>query len=201
MRTEISPEPALLGFLRQSPLHGYDLYKQVMGQLGPVWHLGQSQMYAILKDYEQRGWIRSAMEPQAGRPARKVLRLTPKGSKAFDSWMEQSSHGLREFRVDFFTRLFFAQQGGASAVKRLLARQITETQRELDHLRATDPDSQTPSFARLVHHFREEQLQGVLEWLEHVQASKLVQSSPTGSAPGRPDGKTSPSRRRARASG
>ena len=96
----ISPEPALLGFLQQGPLHGYDLYKQVVANLGAVWRLGQSQMYAILKEYEARGWIKTIVMPQNGRPARKMLQLTPAGKRAFDSWMNRAAHGLREFRVE-----------------------------------------------------------------------------------------------------
>lgn len=169
MRTAISPEPALLGFLRRSPLHGYDLYKQVTNQLGPVWHLGQSQMYAILKDYEQRGWIRSVMEPQRGRPTRKTMELTPEGKKAFDAWMKQASRGMREFRVDFFTRLYFAQAKGGKAVKRLLERQIQEMQSELKRLRASTAVRQENEFAQLVEQFREAQLKAILEWLEQLR--------------------------------
>src|SRR6188474_983544 len=112
MTKTISPEPALLGFLQQGPLHGYDLHKQVVANLGAVWHLGQSQMYAILKEYETRGWIKTVLVPQNGRPARKMLQLTPAGKRAFDSWMNQTAHGLREFRVDFFARLYFARAAG-----------------------------------------------------------------------------------------
>ena len=45
----LSPEMALLGQLYGSPGHGYDLHRKVFTDLGYVWHLSQSQAYAILK--------------------------------------------------------------------------------------------------------------------------------------------------------
>jgi DNA-binding PadR family transcriptional regulator len=197
MRTAITPEPALLGFLRQSPLHGYDLYKQVTNQLGPVWHLGQSQMYAILKDYEQRGWIQSVMEPQSGRPTRKTLQLTPEGAKVFEAWMKQASRGMREFRVDFFTRLYFAQTRGSTSVKRLLDRQIEEMQRELESLSAAAQTEQESNFAQLVQQFRVEQLQAILQWLEQLRedASAGV-TAPLDTPKVRSNTRSSPKRRK-----
>src|SRR5690349_23848304 len=53
----ISPEFALLGFLIAGPSHGYDLHQRFVTELGQVWHLSQSQAYAILKRLEQRGDI------------------------------------------------------------------------------------------------------------------------------------------------
>lgn len=50
----LSPEFALLGFLWAGSMHGYDLHRRMNEQLGHVWHLSQSQAYAILKRLETR---------------------------------------------------------------------------------------------------------------------------------------------------
>lgn len=171
MKATISPEPALLGFLQEGPLHGYDLHRQLTAQLGPLWHLGMSQMYAVLKDYKARGWIKTVVEPQAGRPARQMLRLTPQGKRAFDAWMAQTARGLREFRVDFFARLYFARAAGRPALRAFLAQQITATRRECETLaRATD----TVEFADTVRSFRLAQLRAILEWLEAYAAQNAA---------------------------
>ena len=167
LKTGISPEPALLGFLRDGPMHGYDLHKQVITQLGPVWHLGLSQMYAILKEYEMRGWLESIMLPQAGRPARKNLRLTPAGERAFQEWMNQTAHGLREFRVDFLARLYFARAAGRPALRAFLVNQTRATRRELEALRRSQPASE---FAAAVTGFRIAQLQTICDWLTVLRA-------------------------------
>jgi DNA-binding PadR family transcriptional regulator len=172
MKTLISPEPALLGFLREGPLHGYDLHKQLAQQLGPVWRLGISQMYAILKDYEARGWIKTIVVAQNGRPARKMLKLTAQGQRAFDTWMTQSARGMREFRVDFFARLYFARAAGRPALRQFLKQQIQATQKEREALM----NAQTPSaFSEVVRSFRLAQLDTILNWLETYRAS-LTQS-------------------------
>ncbi len=167
MKANISPEPALLGFLLQAPLHGYDLHKQVVSQLGPIWRLGLSQMYAILKDYETRGWIKTIVAPQSGRPARKMLKLTPSGKRAFDTWMAQTARGLREFRVDFFTRLYFAQAAGDPALRTFLAHQIAATRGELEQLQNGETTSE---FGGTVRSFRMTQLETILAWLEEYAA-------------------------------
>ena len=118
MRARISPEPALLGFLLDGPMHGYDLYKRVNQQLGAVWHLGMSQMYAIFNLYAAQGWLRTRMLTQGARPSKKILELTPAGRRAFEAWLDQPARGLREFRIDFFLRLYFARAAGIGAAKR-----------------------------------------------------------------------------------
>jgi len=175
MKAIISPEPALLGFLRAGPLHGYDLHKQVVTQLGPVWHLGMSQMYAILKEYAARGWIQTLVIPQNGRPPRKMLQLTPAGRRAFNAWMAQAARGLREFRVDFFARLYFAREAGRPALREFLDHQLDETRRERIALQHAKTNS---DYAALVRDFRIAQLETILAWLEEYRAEKGATSSP-----------------------
>lgn len=167
MKSTISPEPALLGFLREGPLHGYDLHKQVNANLGAVWRIGLSQMYALLKEYETRGWIKTIIRPQNGRPPRKMLQLTPAGKRAFDTWMRQAAHGLREFRVDFFARLYFARAAGRPALRAFLDQQIQVTRQEYDKLERSEPASE---FAGVVSHFRLAQLEAILGWLAEYEA-------------------------------
>lgn len=161
----IAPEPALLGFLQDGPLHGYDLHKQVVSNLGAVWRLGLSQMYAIVKEYETRGWIKTVTAaPQNGRPARKMLKLTPQGKRAFDDWMKQSAHGLREFRVDFFARLYFARAAGRPALRAFLKLQIASLRQEYAALETAEAVSE---FSDTVISFRRTQLAAILAWLEN----------------------------------
>ncbi len=168
MKANISPEPALLGFLLDKPMHGYDLYRRVKRELGPVWHLGQSQMYAIVSDYAARGWIRTRVEHQGTRPAKKILALTASGRRAFDAWIQEPAHGLREFRVDFFARLYFARAVGRRQLDQLLDQQVTAIRRELAALASPEAgEAQAPNeFLEQVRRFRFEQLSATLKWIE-----------------------------------
>ena len=177
MRARISPEPALLGFLLDGPMHGYDLYKQVSQQLGAVWRLGMSQMYAIFNLYAAQGWLRTRTLTQGARPSKKILELTPTGRKAFEAWLDQPARGLREFRIDFFLRLYFARAAGAATAKRLIERQIAASQKELEMLRSREAAEEEDEFNRLTRSFRIQQLTTILKWLEHNR-SDLIQFKP-----------------------
>ncbi len=175
MKTTISPEPALLGFLLDGPLHGYDLHKQVSGELGPVWHLGLSQMYAIVNEYAARGWIRTQVKHQGARPSKKMLELTPAGRRAFEEWLAQPARGLREFRVDFFLRLYFARATGTGVSRRLIDRQIDASRQELEKLGAVElaTPGNSDEFANSVRRFRIAQLTTILKWLEDNRSALL----------------------------
>lgn len=162
MRSSISPEPALLGFLVHRPLHGYDLYKRVHAELGSVWRIEISQMYAILSTYSARGWIRARIQSQSTRPAKKMLELTPVGRRAFEAWLQQPARGLREFRVDFFLRLYFARAGGMEAAKKLIAQQIAEIGHEQDALAA---QVGLDDFDKIIRDFRIQQSKAIIKWL------------------------------------
>jgi DNA-binding PadR family transcriptional regulator len=175
MKSTISPEPALLGFLLDGPLHGYDLYKVICAELGPTWHLGLSQMYAILNDYAARNWIRTRVELQGARPAKKMLELTPAGHAAFEAWLAQPARGLREFRVDFFARLYFARAAGSRPAQRLIDQQIAASRRELASLQARRKAAKpnADDFADCVRSFRIVQLTTIIKWLENNRAGLL----------------------------
>jgi DNA-binding PadR family transcriptional regulator len=176
MRTTISPEPALLGFLLNGPMHGYDLYKQVDQELAPVWHLGLSQMYAIFKSFAARGWVRVRVQAQGARPSKNILELTPIGRKAFETWRTLSARGLREFRVDFFLRLYFARIAGVGSAKELVECQTAASRRELESLRILKKSS-APEYElfELTRDFRIQQLTTILKWLQANRA-KLIQT-------------------------
>jgi DNA-binding PadR family transcriptional regulator len=171
MRALISPEPALLGFLLDGPLHGYDLYKQVHQQLGVVWRLGLSQMYAIFNTYAAQGWVRAHTQSQGARPSKKILELTPAGRRAFEAWLDQPARGLREFRIDFFLRLYFARAAGAAATKRLIDRQMAASQKELETLRSRETGED--DFNRLARGFRIQQLNTIIKWLENNRSDLI----------------------------
>src|SRR5262249_48869253 len=111
-------EHALLGFLRQRSMYPYEIY-QTLSQahdLGRVWHLKQSQVYALLSRLEEAGFISTTTEMQNSRPPRKVMTLTPSGLKAFDAWLlAPVAHG-RDFRLEFLAKLYFASCSEATTV-------------------------------------------------------------------------------------
>lgn len=104
----LSPEYALLGFLEQSPAHGYELHQKLLEHLGEVWHTSLSQTYNILTRLEKQGFIQGTTQEQEKRPAKRRFRLTATGKRRFEAWMLSiSACSVRAIRVEFMTRLYF----------------------------------------------------------------------------------------------
>ncbi len=167
----LSPEMALLGLLYAGPGHGYDLHRKVLADLGQVWHLSQSQAYAILKRLETRGDLQGEEMPQPRLPARQWLRLTGQGRLRFLDWLENPSGGsARAIRMEFITRLYFLARYFPERVEAAFARQRAEVEthlRRLEQARAALPPGQV--YNRMSLDLRLRQLQSVLDWLESCQ--------------------------------
>ncbi|MEI8307806.1 MAG: PadR family transcriptional regulator [Chloroflexales bacterium] len=158
----------LLGFVRQQPLHGYEIAQRLQAteELGLAWNWKQSQIYAELGYLEQEGYLTSVVEVQGIRPPRKVFRLTETGSAAFAEWIARPVPHGRDFQVEFPVKLYFAQQEGTEPALALLARQQEACQNWLAGLRAQDlPGGDNPSYAQLVQQFRLSQIETTLAWL------------------------------------
>jgi DNA-binding PadR family transcriptional regulator len=170
-------EWSLLGFLRQEPTHGYELHQRLSRSrgLGLVWHLKQSQLYALLSKLEERGYIDYTLEPQTSRPPRKVYDLTAAGRQALLEWVQAPVEHGREFRQEFLAKLYFARREGEEVVRRLLVGQravcrrwLEGQQGEAGALREERP------YEWLVFEFRTGQIEAMLDWLETCEATLLL---------------------------
>jgi len=161
----VSPQPALLGLLHAGPRHGYDLFQEYDRELGRVWHVGQSQLYAQLKHLEEAGLVSVRVEEQPSRPARKVYQLTPQGQAAFEEWVYQPTPYLRRIRVEFLARLYFFRRLSLNGLDALVAQQKAVCRDQIDSFDHLMADSEDP-FARLVLEFRRGQLEAVVRWLD-----------------------------------
>lgn len=172
MRPESATRFALLGLLLDQPHHGYDLYQRFIDPagLGQVWHLGMSQVYADLKTLEARGWVDVTVEHQDPRPARKVFALTKAGHSVFRKWLATPSRGLREMRVEFIVRLFFARRAGAREVAALVARQEKSLHDELDRIQHDMAlSNESADFVQAIHSFRLSQIEAAITWLKSIR--------------------------------
>src|SRR5512136_2579633 len=89
VRRSLTIELALLGFLQQGPLHGYQLHQKLNDPdgLGRVWHLKQARLYALLNRLEEDGYITGSLQQQETRPARRVFQMTERGFCAYHEWL------------------------------------------------------------------------------------------------------------------
>jgi DNA-binding PadR family transcriptional regulator len=147
------------------PRHGYELYQQFSQELGRIWELGLSKLYAQLKQLEEAGLVEAEMEPQPNRPARKVYHLTAEGRAVFLEWVRQPTPYLRHIRVEFLARLYFFRRLPLDDLEELVARQQAVCQAQVERFErlAAETDDE---FRRCVLEFRRGQLEAVIRWLD-----------------------------------
>jgi PadR family transcriptional regulator, regulatory protein AphA len=161
----VSLQPILLGLLAPQPKHGYELYQEFSQELGWIWQMGMSQLYAQLRQLEEAGLVEAHMEPQAHRPARKVYRLTDRGHASFRDWVRQPTPYLRHIRVEFLARLYFFRRLALEGLDELVGRQQAVCQAQVERFERLAAET-GDEFRRCVLEFRRGQLEAVICWLD-----------------------------------
>ncbi|MFE9557167.1 PadR family transcriptional regulator [Streptomyces sp. NPDC006692] len=72
-------ELAILGFLYEAPLHGYELRKRITALTGHVRPVGESTLYPAIKRLEKAGLLARETQPGTAAAPRHVLTLTAAG--------------------------------------------------------------------------------------------------------------------------
>jgi len=170
----ISPEFALLGFLITKASHGYDLHQRFVTELGHVWHMSQSQAYAILKRLEQHGHVKAQVVVQDKLPARQMLSITPQGRRRFNEWMDNISGNSRSIRLEFLSRLYFAQIYKPEKVTQIYEAQNAEIESSIERLETLltnlPPEQQ---FNQLSLDLRHRQMKLIQEWMRDIK-TKII---------------------------
>lgn len=161
----VSPQPALLGLLMTEPKHGYELHQEFSRNLGRVWQIGLSQLYAQLIQLEEAGLVVAQTQPQPNRPPRKVYQLTSEGREVFLDWVHQPTPYLRYIRVEFLARLYFFQTLSLPGFDTLVAEQKKVCQAQIERFEVLAGETDD-GFRRLVLEFRHGQLKAVIQWLD-----------------------------------
>lgn len=137
-RTEVL-ELAVLGLLHDSPMHGYELRKQLNALLGWGRSLSYGSLYPCLKDLVARGLIaESSAEPTSGRSRRAkiVYELTADGKDHFAELIAHAGPAAWEdepFGVHF---AFFARTDAATRL-RILEGRRSRLEERLDTFRGS----------------------------------------------------------------
>jgi DNA-binding PadR family transcriptional regulator len=173
-----SPEYALLGFLYQKPNYGYNLHQLLINELGFVWHVNQSQTYNILRRLEAQGYVSSDIQEQEKLPPRHILQITETGRRRFEDWMQTPlGSSVRAIRLEFITRLYFAQKYFPYVTPKLIEDEAEEINTVLTRLEADR--GQIPSdqaFNRLSLDLRIQQLHAVSDWVNQCRKDFEIKS-------------------------
>ncbi|MFZ3070436.1 MAG: PadR family transcriptional regulator [Anaerolineaceae bacterium] len=164
-------EYALLGLIRKQPLYGYEILQNWDKNLGIIWHVKPGTFYAALNKLDQQGFLSSTLVSGEAYPARKVFAITPEGEQAFLEWMQTPVATPREFRQEFFARLYFFQDVSPDIVENLLHDQTDTCLGWREQQRR--PVSSTSEFERQVRSFRVRQIESILDYLTELSKTYL----------------------------
>ena len=86
-RVERFVEPSLLLFLRERPLHGYELLER-LPELGVEGRVDIGNLYRLLRALEEEGLVSSEWSDELPGPAKRTYELTAEGRRVLDTWAE-----------------------------------------------------------------------------------------------------------------
>jgi PadR family transcriptional regulator AphA len=146
-KTGLTPtEYAVLGLVRRKPTYGYELQRQLSGGRGlaRVCPVEPAMVYAILKSLSgleliDGRWDSSAYPPKA------IYSLTDEGEAEFERWLHRPVTRMREVRLDFLVKLYFAMEERPGLALDLVEDQVercrTYEESLVSELAECEPDS------------------------------------------------------------
>ncbi|MEW1660473.1 MULTISPECIES: PadR family transcriptional regulator [unclassified Streptomyces] len=138
-------EFAVLGLLRESPMHGYELRKRLNTSLGVFRAFSYGTLYPCLKSLVTSGWIveETSGDPEVvpataltGRRAKIVYRLTPAGKEHFEELLSHSGPDAWEDE-HFGVRFAFFGQTSRDVRMRVLEGRRSRLEERLEKMRTS----------------------------------------------------------------
>jgi DNA-binding PadR family transcriptional regulator len=135
---------AILGFLRDRPMTGYDLKTQCFDEsVAHFWPADQAQIYRTLDKLTEQGFIENTLEIQEDRPNRKIYHITDTGRAELERWLH-AEIPLAPYREPFLVQLFFSQSVSKASLVEQLEKQLSEHRARLatyEAIEISDADS------------------------------------------------------------
>ena len=103
----IEHELLLLGLLKESPKHGYDIKMKIKEILSLFAGVDLKSIYYPLKVLETKGLVLKRITKPGNRPERIVYELTPKGQVYFDELLNQSFLNFKRPQFSLDLSLYF----------------------------------------------------------------------------------------------
>jgi DNA-binding PadR family transcriptional regulator len=190
---------AILGLLKEQPLHGYELKKRVGETLGSLWGISYGSLYPALRRLERDGAIEVADAPTGASPSpipatgsltgdlaaararrtakpsrrtRKVYRLTPRGDARLHQLLVDDDPSTDDERT-FALKLANCSHLAPAARLELLERRRRALADRLSSARRSDT-SRGDRYTRSLFEHRTQSTQRDLEWVEALIAAEAA---------------------------
>ncbi|HEX9300596.1 MAG TPA: PadR family transcriptional regulator [Actinomycetota bacterium] len=130
-------ELAILGLLKERPMHGYQLSRELTGQLGGLWKVSYGSLYPTLKRLEREEAVEQVPGTSAGTGRKRlVYRITPAGEQLFLRLLEEPPSDTQAEDARFRIRLAFFRYLPPETRIRLLDRRRAALAERLDAVKA-----------------------------------------------------------------
>ena len=101
-------ELAILGLLKQQPMHGYQLSRELGDGLGGFWRVSYGSLYPTLRRLERDGFVAPVPgESTGGRRKKTVFGITEQGERAFLDLLQETPNDSSTEDARFRVRLAF----------------------------------------------------------------------------------------------
>lgn len=142
---------AVLGILAEGPNHGFALARQLDpdSEVGRVFSVRRPLVYRALDRLVDNRLAEPVTTEQAGGPKRVVHRITPKGRRRLQSWLNRPVRHVRDMRIEFLLKLSLLRRSDRTPIE-LIRKQRAALDPTLTALEepATDPEDHVESWRR-----------------------------------------------------
>jgi DNA-binding PadR family transcriptional regulator len=164
-------ELAILGALKEKPMHGYELKKRLTYMLGHLWKISFGSLYPALKRLEAKQAIERAYTVKEKARNRYVYRITPGGERLFQELLTRVESNSDITDSDRFSlRLVFFRYLDPEVRIRLLEKRRNYLLEKLNEMvnwgkgRERESDSYRAGLFR----HRQELMKSDIDWLNHL---------------------------------
>ncbi len=169
-------EVFLLSMVGQNPRYGYEIAQFLEETNASLWiNLSMPYVYRLLKNFEDRGWVRAQMIESDNRPNKKVFQITKAGKKALSEELTKDRFKIDKiyFNIDVALAVYTITDKSFD-LKALIDNQISEVEDELEQFNMDNMDNEKLSedeiLAMMIIQHRIGFFQSELEWLKKVRS-------------------------------
>jgi DNA-binding PadR family transcriptional regulator len=169
-------ELAVLGLLKDRPMHGYQLSRELGDSLGGLWRVSYGSLYPTLRRLERDGAIESEAGDVRGARRKKVYRITPRGEDLFLELLQETPQDTQTEDARFRMRFAFFRYLPPETRIRLLERRRQALQDRLGTLAESLRTGRTDDYGRaLIEHTRSVTGSDIA-WLDGLIAAERTKS-------------------------
>jgi DNA-binding PadR family transcriptional regulator len=172
-------ELAVLGLLKEQPMHGYQLSRDLGESLGGLWRVSFGSLYPTLRRLERDGAIESEAGDERGARRKKVYRITPKGEGVFLELLQETPQDTQTEDARFRMRLAFFRYLAPETRIRLLERRRQALQQRLTTIAGSlrAGRDRTDDYGRALIEHNRSVTESDISWLDQLIAAERTRNA------------------------